>query len=361
MVPEVRAQFHQSGRQFSKLFNAVRARVVRWEWYSDVHFPVDPTYFDYNSTERSGRLLKAEPDLKLDKVRYGFDSTSKIILAETSSTFIEIREYRGQWTDVTVYRTDGSGLNAQRLICRGKRPVAIINCDEHRFSVDGYVYSGNQIVSIVRADTAELCRIPPRDRSEISFSIREFRPQINVTEREVKEDAVLDLRDDIRDVEGLISLAAANFAKMQRLSSSKKAQPVSGIELIFQYWAEGDGPYVAMNIDTRPQHLPDWMWTHNFFKMLKRPRWAKFFAIATETDRAGIMIDARGKRHRSSEGDRRIEKWIGEMLTEAMKLAREKGAFRPLLTQEKCELGVVDIEGVFAWPKQGGRTQDNLL
>ena len=175
----------------------------------------------------------------------------------------------------------------------------------------------------------------------------------------MKKSPVLDLRDDIPEVEVMIRRAIGRFAKMQHRSSEKKAQPASAIELIFQYWVEGDAPYVAMNIDTRPQHQPDWVWTYNFFHMLKRPRWAKFFSIADESDR-GIMIDVRGRSHRLQESDEPIEKWIGEMLAQTLRQARENGAFQPLLKAERCELGVVDIEGIFTWPKGPHRAGENL-
>lgn len=114
--------------------------------------------------------------------------------------------------------------------------------------------------------------------------------------------------------------------------------------------------------DTRVDAGPDGEWTLQVGKVkpLKRPNWPIWEELP-EGEQVSF-IDLQGKQVNVMRNpDKMICKIVGEAMKHALLTARDRGLFKPLLTAEKCEMGVENMEGFYGWPKYEDRGKENLL
>ncbi len=368
-LPEFRRRFEQAHSRRAKLRRETAASVKRWEWYTAENLELEPTRFLFAFhayDEKPGRLLKRDPMFKVETVRYGFDDAGRVVLRHAWAVSEEFREYRpGRVDAARFHEHTGNTLSVQTLFLDGPRPLAHVIYDRNGMAVRRYEHSGGKLVKVLETqrrhpekfggtpqwtctavrrliyDRFGLAKVLTDDEERQRTVVERIR-RLTSPESKTPE---LDLRKDVDELKRRLKDAVKQFAKR------KKCSPVSGIGFGFRYY-DNPEPEVYLHFDVRPQHKPDGVWTHEFFRTFRRPAWGDFWSACAEGNGRGILIDVRGKRHRvSCADDNNVEPapWFGQMLAEVLKQARRESVFQPLQAAAECVLGVDDEgDGAFA-------------
>lgn len=166
---------------------------------------------------------------------------------------------------------------------------------------------------------------------------------------------VIDIREDVRELlEYVRRRVDEHIAKAAKV---KKLPPVKMIEFGFEF---GQGNWVALVFDTRPDAEPDGEWSRGINKLLlERPNWPIWHKLPD--DAKVEFIDLKGKKVNVMKNpDKMICKIIGDALKYVLITAWDKGVFRRLPKAGKCELGVENLEGLYGWPAYRDRGKENL-
>ncbi len=172
--------------------------------------------------------------------------------------------------------------------------------------------------------------------------------------------AIIDLRKDAIDVQGLLAKAVRSYtAKRKTAASAKKHPPVSRIDLVFSL---GDGesvPWVHLHFDTKPGSNPDGDPTHPDFAKLTRKEWLPAVQAVCEGESVSMVLP-NGKTRKCDYPA--ISEIIGKFLVEMLLEARDTGVFAALSKANRCELGVEDpTTGDYGWPVYEDRGKKNLV
>jgi hypothetical protein len=104
-------------------------KVTRWEWYSSAFYDLDPLHFHGNSfiAVKPGKRLAREPLSKLETIRYGFDETGRLLVADEFGVSIEFFVYRKDWVEATTFASTSCPVRIQSLFFNGNQPLAHID------------------------------------------------------------------------------------------------------------------------------------------------------------------------------------------------------------------------------------------
>jgi hypothetical protein len=166
---------------------------------------------------------------------------------------------------------------------------------------------------------------------------------------------VIDIREDVPEM--LEYVRQRVDAHLATVSKDKALPPVKMIEFGFEF---GQGNWVALVFDTRPDAEPDGEWTRDIDRiLLERPKWPIWHKLPDDAqvyfiNLAGEKIDV------MPNPDELICNIVGDAMKHVLLTAREKGFFKPLPKADKCELGVENMEGYYGWPAYEDRGRENL-
>jgi hypothetical protein len=376
LEPEFRARFSAAPARYSTLSKTALDTVVRWQWYSDLFFELDPMHFVLSWGLKPGRPLKGVPEFKIGKVNYGFNAAGQVAVERKFCSSDEFRAYLSDRTEATLFQQNRQCINVQTLFLENSLPKAFFKLGTHGMYVRLYIYKGKQVSQVLEAHSPRVENRSPQwsiQVHDITYpkpglariaTTHEKAPEENSTRMYRAPDAPktkssppeLNLRKDIAEITSLIAGTVKKFSK-----KLKKTECISGIGLVYQPFNNPE-PEIYVNFDTRSVHEPDGTWTHEILETFPRAKWQKFLD-ACEEHGSGTLIDASGKEHKIKDiaEDERLVKWFGEALVQTLKDARKKGVFKALPKAARCELGVESIDGDFGWPIYKDRGKDNLL
>ena len=166
----------------------------------------------------------------------------------------------------------------------------------------------------------------------------------------------LDLRKDFADIYRFVSGRVASFDPATN-DGPGKGKRVKRIDLGYQFDQAG---WVALVFDTRRDAEPDGQWNaHISGNWLERPKWRA--ASEANQDEPVLFLMPDGTRHEvPPESYGEFATALGDLLKGVLVKARADGVFVGLPKSTRCELGVEEHDGNYAWPVHEARGQDNL-
>lgn len=166
----------------------------------------------------------------------------------------------------------------------------------------------------------------------------------------------LDLRDDFAE----ISTFVADRVRSWDATTNDGPGEGGSVARLDVGFGLAEPAWVCIVFDTRPDAGPDGEWNgHIQGNDLARPRWEEAFdAVSEEEPLALILPD--GSRRELVGDDAGLVEAVGEMLKAVLLKARADGLFDPLPKAPRCELGVEEQDGAYAWPIYEDRGRENL-
>ncbi len=162
----------------------------------------------------------------------------------------------------------------------------------------------------------------------------------------------IDLRNDVKDIHAMLTDGVSRYA------ARSADPPVSAVSLTYDC---GFGAHVHLQLDSRPDFEPDGTWTHEAFGNLERPDWEKAYTTLQESDLRMTLADGSVRTIPAGTDDETYVTVFGLMLVDLLKSVRDTGELASLPKTPRCEMGVEESEGLFAWPAYEDRGQDNLV
>ena len=151
----------------------------------------------------------------------------------------------------------------------------------------------------------------------------------------------------------------------KRVRQQKKQSPdvpIKIIELGFDY---SHGGFVVLFFDTRPNAEQDGEWTvHIEGSELDIPQWNDAAEALGDMPVHFILPDGTKRTIPVDDkefGDEEFAGLLGNMLKSVLLSARAEGVFDQLNKAERCELGIEELEGHYAWPDYEDRGKENLV
>ena len=180
------------------------------------------------------------------------------------------------------------------------------------------------------------------------FPERVFEPSPRVS-------LTIDFRNDVPDFLDYVRCRVADFIR-----TAAAGERVSRIDFGFEF---GQGNWVALAFDTRPDAEPDGAWSSGIDEdgfVLERPAWPVWHELPKRA-RVSVVDLSGTKTDVVDDPDTLICGIIGDVLKHVLLMAREQGLFAPLPKADRCELGVESLEGFYGWPAYEARGQENLV
>jgi hypothetical protein len=171
------------------------------------------------------------------------------------------------------------------------------------------------------------------------------------------DEIIIDIRKDIPDF--LKYLRKRVTSHMAKAAKAKNPEPVRMITFGFEF---GQANWAALIFDTREDADVDGEWTLMGIDkaMLKRPKWPIWHKLPD--DAQVYFTNLEGKKiNVMSDPDNLICKVVGDALKHVLLAAKNKGEFKKLLKDKKCELIVENMEGYYGWPLYAKRGKENLV
>lgn len=179
------------------------------------------------------------------------------------------------------------------------------------------------------------------------------RSQKRVFEPFARPDIIVDIRAEAPEFLDYVRRRVTDFA-----GSALAGERVNRIDFGFEF---GQGNWIALAFDTRPDAEPDGSWSSDVdaFK-LERPAWPIWDELPKGAqvgfiDLSGKEIDV------MPDPDGLICGIIGDALKHVLLTARSQGLFAGLPKVDRCEMGVESLEGFYGWPAYEDRGQENLV
>jgi len=168
----------------------------------------------------------------------------------------------------------------------------------------------------------------------------------------------IDFRRDAADLQAFIVDTLTNYAAVPA-SERGRHDPITRIGLWFWLGDGGDNsPYVAIQLDTRPDAEPDGEWTFEHFAMLERPHWrAPIESLIDGADDVTVTFkDDSTRKLRSAETDQ----VFGDFCVDVLKSTAAAGLLRGPHVAPGCEMDVECDDFHFGWPDYEDRGLENM-
>ena len=179
----------------------------------------------------------------------------------------------------------------------------------------------------------------------------------------------IDFRKDATDLQAFIVTTLADYGRTPSSDRGRHA-PITRIGLWFWLGDGGPGaPYVAIQLDTRPDAEPDGEWTFEHFAMLERPHWREpLDALSNVVD--GVVVPGRASRSDVSvtfpDGSTRrvrsaeTDQLCGDFCVEVLKSTAAAGLLTGPYIAPGCEMDVECDDFHFGWPDYEDRGLANM-
>jgi hypothetical protein len=219
-------KFMNSRGRYSEIKKESEQKVVRWEWYTDDFYSIQPYFFEQNLWKK-GKKLKNEPSSKTDKCQYGFDADGRMIAIRQytefkNSFFEEFFEYFNKRIESVLYHygEDKRVISIKIYQFANTKIDSMIRCDENGYSHENYEYEDDRLTAIkhYRENTYEsMTSVKYGKNGMPEYLEQEWidhkKLLRRVTINELKEDHFLILKDRVINTEGLTIQALKELEK----------------------------------------------------------------------------------------------------------------------------------------------------
>ena len=167
----------------------------------------------------------------------------------------------------------------------------------------------------------------------------------------------IDFRQDAADLQAFIGKTLGDYGSTP--SSDRGAHdPITRIGLWFWLGDGGPGaPYVAIQLDTRPDAEPDGEWTFEHFAMLERPHWREAFDAHDAGEELTITFrDGSSRKLRNNE----MDQVFGDFCVDVLKSTAAAGLLIGPHIAPGCEMDVECDDFHYYWPDFDDRGVENM-
>ncbi len=354
--------------------------VREWKWATFIWFDLQPLYFERHGLAR-GRRLRQAPLKPRNVVSCGLDEMGRVVVVRE---FDEVGFYETfyHWSPnaVEAARFDSSKkkkepINLLVVQMDAGRPVASFAAASLGFSSEEYHWAGSCVDEIKVFHAARVGRklAPLRflhaakafydakdvlQRVEIHWppSLPECTKVIVELAYEQRQNTKLDLRKDFAEIYDYVVRRVSAFNPRANKGPGKGGS-VGRIDLGFAFEQSG---WAAVVFDTRRRAEPDGEWTRYIDgNVLERPHWA-VAAKVNENKTLKVLLQDGVERKLPPDSCDKLAELLGEMLKAVLLKARADAMLADLPRAARCELGVEEEEGRYAWPQYEMRGPDNL-
>jgi len=167
----------------------------------------------------------------------------------------------------------------------------------------------------------------------------------------------IDFRKDAADLQAFIVKTLSDYAAT-RSSDRGRHDPITRIGLWFWLGDGGPGaPYVAIQLDTRPDAEPDGEWTFEHFAMLERPQWHAALDARDAGEQLHITFkDGSTRKLRNNE----MDQVFGDFCVEVLKSTAAAGLLKGPHIAPGCEMDVECDDFHYGWPEYEDRGLVNM-